>query len=325
MAVQVKQLSYEKELFNSRLELDISGKDVDYAVVNTLRRVSISEVPGLAYNDIEINENTSVFNNNQIKLYIQNIPVVGVKNIPTKYKKKKVEEEEAEEDEELDRILGGNDIDIDTETSDINITSLESMTMYVDYHNDSKAIKSVTTDDAKFYYMAKETKSPYPNPVIITKLQPGQKIKLTAKSVLGNEKENGIFSLTSVCAYNEINDNKFKFFIEGRGQLPEKEILKRACNIIVRKLEKLKKIFPSIKMKDGEIKIPKEKHTIGNLISHGLTLLSQVKYATYYQKHSLDNEIFIKFGCDKEYDISDLIKKVCKNYQSIFKKIEKSF
>lgn len=321
MAVQVKQLLHEKELFNSRLELDISGKDIDFVVVNTLRRVAISEIPALAFNDIEINENTSVFNNNQVRLYIQNIPVIGVKNIPLKYHKKKAVEEEAEEDEELDNILEN----IDTEIEEIETTSLENMTMYIDYHNTSKEIKSVTTSDAKFYYMAKEIKSPYPNDVIITKLQPGQKIKLTAKSILGNEKENGIFSLTSVCAYNEINDNKFKFFIEGRGQLDEKEILKRSCYVIKRKLMKLQKMFPSIKMKDGEIKIPKEKHTIGNLISHGLGLLSEVKYATYYQKHSLDNEIFIKFGCDKEYDISKLIDKVCKNYQEIFNKLEKSF
>lgn len=324
MSVTIKQLSYDKELFNSRLEIDISGKDIDYAVVNTLRRIILSEVPCLSFNNIEISENTSVFNNNQIKLYLQNIPVVGVKNIPIKYKKKKIVDDEAEEDEELEQLLG-DEIENDTETNDLEETSLENMTLYLQYHNNSSEIKSVTTEDCKFYYMGKEIKSPYPNPIIIIKLQPNQKIKLTAKSVLGIEKEDGKNSLVSVCAFNEITDNKFKFFLESRGQIKEQEIIKRACYVINRKLEKLQKIFPKITMKEGEIKIPKEKHTIGNLISHGLNLLKETKYSTYYQKHSLDNEIFIKFSFDKEYDVKSLVQKVCKNYQQIFKDIDNKF
>ena len=325
MAVQVKKLSHEKELFNSRLELEISGKDIDFAVVNTLKRVATSDVPSLCFNDIEITKNTSVFNNNQLKLYIENIPVIGVKNIPLKYKKKKLEDDDVEEDEELDNLLGSNEAEVDTETGDVESSSLENMTLYLDYHNSKNEIVSVTTDDCKFYYMGKEIKSPYPNPVIIVKLQPNQKIKLTAKSSLGVEREDGKHSLVSVCAYNELSENKFKFFIEGRGQLTEQEILKRACYHINRKLTKLQKIFPDIKMKDGEIKMPKEKHTMGNLISHGLSLLPETKYATYYQKHSLDNEVFIKFGFDKEQDVKKLIDKVCKNYQDIFKKLENKF
>lgn len=324
MSVTIKQTLHEKELFNSRLEFDISGKDIDYAVVNTIRRIILSEIPCLSFNDIDISENTSVFNNNQIRLYIQNIPVIGVKNIPIKYKKKKTSEDEAEEDEELNDLLGNNEIEIESETN-IEENSLEDMTLYLQYHNKSSEIKSVTTDDAKFYYMGKEIKTPYPNPIIIVKLQPNQKIKLTAKSVLGIEKEDGKNSLVSVCAFNEINDNKFKFFLESRGQMKEQEIVKRSCYVINRKLEKLQKIFPKIKMQEGEIKIPKEKHTIGNLISHGLSLLKETKYSTYYQKHSLDNEIFIKFSFDKEYDVKTLVEKVCKNYQKIFKDIDNKF
>lgn len=322
MSIQVKKIIYEKELFNSRLELEISGNDIDYVVINTIRRVAISEVPSLVYKDIEISENTSVFNNNQLKLFIANIPVIGVKNIPTKYKKKKLKDEEAEEDEELEDLLENSNIDLDTETDSIESTSLENMTLYVDYHNKKNEIVSVTTDNCKFYYMGRETTSPYPNPIIIVKLQANQKIKLTAKSVLGNENEDGKHSLVSVCAYNELSDNKFKFFIESRGQLSEFEILERSCNIIIQKLKKLNKMFPDRKLKDGEIKIPKEKHTMGNLISHGLGLLPETKYATYYQKHSLDNEVFIKFGFGKEENVKKLIEKVCKNYEKIFNKLK---
>lgn len=324
MSLQIKQTAFEKDLFNSRLELEFSGKDVDYVVINTLRRFILSEIPQFIFNDFEFLENTSVFNNNQIKLFIQNIPVVGIKNIPMKYKKKKDNEEEAEEDEYLNNLVGNNEAELETETEPTDDSSLESLTMYVNFTNDSQEIKSVTTDDVKFYYMGKEITSPYLNPVIIVKLQPKQKIKFSVKTVLGIEKEDAKFSPVAVCAFNEINDNKFKFFIESRGQLTEKEIIKRACYHIDKKLTKLMKIFPKTLLKEGEIKIPKERHSMGNLISFGLEKLPETKFSTYYQKHSLDNEIFIKFGFDKEQDVKKLIEKVCKNYQQIYDKISKS-
>lgn len=325
MSLQVKQKMFDKELFNSRLEFEISGKDIDYVIVNTLRRFILSEIPTLIFNDFEIVTNTSVFNNNYLKLLLQNIPIVGIKNIPMKYKKKAVTEEEAEEDEDLENLIGNNEAEIETEEETIEDSSLESLTMYLDYVNKTEEIVSVTTDSAKFYYKGNEIKSPYPNPIILIKLQPGQKIKLTAKSKLGIEKEDAKYSPVSVCAYNQLTDNKFLFFIESRGQLPEKEIIKRACYHIIRKLNRLKKIFPQVNLKDGEIKIPKEKHTMGNLISHGLELLPDTIYSTYYQKHSLDNEVFIKFGFNKEQDVKKLVDKVCDKYQNIYKMIEKQF
>ena len=326
MSLQIKQTLFEKELFNSRLEFEISGKDIDYVVVNTLRRFILSEIPTLIFSDFEIIDNTSVFNNNQLKLLLQNIPIVGVSNVPMKYKKKKyIEDEAEEEDEDLNNLIGNNEAELDTEEETVEDSSLVNLTMYLDYTNNTEEIISVTTEHAKFYYMGNEIKSPYPNPVILIKLQPTQKIKFTAKSVLGIEKEDAKYSPVSVCAYNQINDNKFMFFLESRGQLNEKEIIKRACYHINMKLNKLNKIFPKVTLENGEIKIPKERHTMGNLISHGLELLPETAYSTYYQKHSLDNEIFIKFGFNKEQDVKKLIDKVCKKYKEIYKDIESKF
>ena len=324
MSVKIKQLSHDKTLLNSRLEFEIEGKTIDHVVVNTLRRIIMSRIPSFMFGDFEIVKNTSVFNNNQLKLHIENIPLIGIKDIPMKYKKKK-EEDEEEVDEDLEELIGNDEAELETETEPVSVSSLESLTMYVDYHNKTQKIVSVTTDDVKFYYQGKEIKSPYPNPMVIVKLQPNQEIKLTAKSVLGEEAEDAKFSHVSICAFNIINDNKYKFFIQSVGQLDEKEIIKRACYQINRKLKKLKSVFPSTMLMDGDIKIPNNKHTIGNLMSHGLSLLPEVKYATYYQKHSLDNEIFIKFGLDKERDVKELFGKVCDYYRDIFSKIEKEF
>ena len=322
--MQIKKLSHEKTKMNSRLEFEMSGSEIDYVVTNTIRRTILSEIPIMVFYEIDITENTSVFNNNQLRLYIRNIPVVGVKNVPLSYRKKKDKVDEAEEDEDLDDLIGG-EVEIVEEKEEVESSSLENLTMYLEYVNDSSEIKSVTTEDAKFYYMGNEIKNPYPNPVILIKLQPKQKIKLSAKTRLSVEKEDGKHSHTAICAYNELDKNKFKFFLESRGQLEEKELLIRACEVINKKLRKMSKIFPEMKLKDGEIKIPKESHTVGNLISHGLYGLKECEYATYYQKHMLDNEVFIRFGFDKETEVKNKVEKVIKEYRELFEKIKKSF
>jgi DNA-directed RNA polymerase alpha subunit len=233
MDIQIKDKSFTRELFNSRYEFEIFGKNVDHVIANTLRRTILSEIPTFIFNDIEITDNTSIYNNNQLKLFLQNIPVVGIKNIPAKYKKKSSDDTTKDiiddDEQNIEELIGNNEAEIETETEYVDLNILETMTLYLEYHNMTNEIYSVTTNDAKFYYLGKEIKSPYPNPVIIIKLQPQQKIKLTANSVIGIEKEDGKFSCVSICAFNQITDNKFLFFLESRGQLDEKEIVKRAC------------------------------------------------------------------------------------------------
>lgn len=322
----VNKLSFDKTKLNSRLELDVSGKDIDYVVVNTLRRIILSELPIMVFSEVDIPINTTIFNNNYIKLYIQNIPVVGVKNVPLIYKKKKEEiKEDVEEDTDLSDLIGNNEAEIVQYNENLDDNSLNNLTMYLEYENTSSEIKTITTDDAKFYYMGSEMKNPYPRPVVLIKLQPGQKIKLSAKSDVSIENNDGKHGHTAVCAFNELKSDKYKFFLESRGQLSESELLSRACGVIMYKLKKFAKIFPDMKLKDGEIKIPKASHTMGNLISHGLNSLKECNYSTYYHKHMLDNEVFIKFGFAKETNVKDHVVKVVKNYIDVFRKLQKQF
>ena len=76
--ITIKKLLNETELFDSRLELDISGNNINHIIINTLRRITMSEIPIYVFNKINIIDNTSIFNNNYIKLRIKNIPVMGI-------------------------------------------------------------------------------------------------------------------------------------------------------------------------------------------------------------------------------------------------------
>jgi DNA-directed RNA polymerase alpha subunit len=69
-----------KNTRNTRLELNINGPNIDYIVINTIRRCVMTNVPIYAFTQFNFEKNTSVFNNNYIKGRINNMPVWGIDN-----------------------------------------------------------------------------------------------------------------------------------------------------------------------------------------------------------------------------------------------------
>ena len=294
--INYKVIKYNKDLGNSILELKINGKNINYVIVNTIRRTILSDIPIYAFNDFNFTLNESIFNNNYMKLRLKNMPVWGIPNKIDKItKENKPDIENILGDEGLLDVQIDDDIDLENE-SKVNTSSLNQLTMYVDYTNSEKIIKTITTDDAKFYYANKNITSPYTTPIPLIKLQPDQTINFSAITVLGTEKENAIFSPTSVCYYNEINDNEFKFVLESRGQIKEQRIIDVALINIINSLENLIKIIPlEQKSHIGEIIINGEHNTMGNLLSNGLQNHKNVKFAGYNVPHLLENKVIIHY------------------------------
>ena len=63
--------------YESRMEFDFSG--INYVLLNTIRRIAMSDIPVYAFNNITINKNDSVFDNTYLKLRLQNMAVKGIK------------------------------------------------------------------------------------------------------------------------------------------------------------------------------------------------------------------------------------------------------
>jgi hypothetical protein len=100
--IEIKQISWDKTSMNSRLEFDIKG--VNHTILNTIRRVVLSSIPIYSFTPEKIvaSENTSVFNNNYMKVRISNMPVYGIHSdnpifVPIKKKEKDVKEDEKDE------------------------------------------------------------------------------------------------------------------------------------------------------------------------------------------------------------------------------------
>lgn len=238
--ISIKKIFEDTELGNSRLEFNIKGININYILINTIRRTIFSDIPIYAFDNFKFEKNTSNFHNNYLKLRISALPVWGIENkinyidstIIDNTLSKVYEENKNEIDDinYLNQNDNENENDIDTENDDINkfdsieASTLKQMTMYVNYKNKTNNIINITTNDAKFYYEEKLIKLPYNN-VLLLKLHPLQEISFVAITNLSTEKTNAIYSPVTITTYKEINDNEYIFILESRGQITEKNFI----------------------------------------------------------------------------------------------------
>jgi DNA-directed RNA polymerase alpha subunit len=89
-----------KELYNniddfdsSKLKLEFSGNDINYAIINAIRKVCIDQIPIYAFHSSKINilRNSSVFDNSYMKERLGQLPIKNInhniKFLPLKYYK----------------------------------------------------------------------------------------------------------------------------------------------------------------------------------------------------------------------------------------------
>jgi DNA-directed RNA polymerase subunit L len=316
----LKNVLHDKTKGFSRLEFDITGKEVNYVIMNTLRRIVLSDIPIYAYSEFIFNKNNSIFHNNFIKNQIKNLPVWGIDNKIEFYEKIKVYNNDV--NNEIEDLEDNVELSVDKK---INSTSLEQLTMYVEYNNKSNDIITVTTEHAKFYFAQKQISNPYPTPIQLVKLQPTQNINFTAVTSIGIEKENAIFSPVSICVYEEKKENEFRFIIESKGQITEKVILHRAIINLNKNIESiLNQFIENLDNNElsGQIEIKNEDHTIGNLITCGLQNHKNVTFASYHLPHPLEKRVIIEYKL-KSGKFKDVLKEVINEYIELYDKLNK--
>lgn len=314
--ISVKKLLWEKKVLDSRLEFNIKSSNINYAVVNALRRVATTDVPIYAFTDIDINENTSVFNNNFLKLNIENLPVIGITSDKDIFEKE--ESDEVDEDNSIMPMMIDY-IELNT-NEDIKMSNLKQLTMYLDYTNDTTNIVTVGTNDCKFNVAEKQIKSPYPVNIPIVKLQPGQKIKLSAITSLGTENNSAIFSPVSIFTYKMNSDNDYDIILESRGQIDELRILDIVSKNLVKQLNYFYTLIPDEDDLVGKMVLQDGEHTLGNLISLGLQSHKNVEFASYNMPHPLDSTIVFHFKL-KSGKIKSICKEVVEYYVKLFQEI----
>lgn len=305
MDIKIKETEYIKKNNNigskSLLNIELYGNDINHVIVNTIRRLIIQHVPVYAFDNVEITKNTSVYNNDTLKLRLKNFPVHSIKNDTVNFY--------------MDII--NNTLDED---------KLEKITLHLDKKNLDSDNLNITTDDAKHYSKDKLIPSIYQNPLLITKLKEKEELKLTMSTDLNIGFNHIKYSPVSICIFEILNDNKYLLKLESNGQLDEYEILKRSLQIAIIKLNN---IIEQLKNKDipktdeGELIFENEDHTLGNLLSYYLQTHNNILYSSYKLEHLLIKNVYINYKTDGVKSILEILFSIIKDIINIFNLILK--
>jgi DNA-directed RNA polymerase subunit L len=337
MTLKIKKLLENNDIdgfATSLLKLNISGSDINYIIINTIRRIALSLLGGYAFEPkyITITKNTTIYNNDYMRLRISNFPIPDRDNI-------------LENKEELIDKFINMEIEANTtifETKKDNLQELEeienkkkemvnNLNMYIKAKNNTQEIMNVTTNElyTTFYLAGKKIPDIFPRELLIIKLKPGEEFVCSCVTDLNIPLYNNIYSSTCIFSYQENNDNDFDILIESQRQISEKDIIKRSCIIICKKLEK---IINTVKSKmllipegeyNAEIIIENENHTLGNLITRGLQDHKNIAFCGYKIDHPDVNELIIKYKTEGE-KFTNILEQVINDLIRIYKEIIKN-
>jgi len=321
--IQVKILEYVKidDSYYNYLVLELTGPDINYVVINTLRRVIMELVPTYAFDktDIEITKNTSIFNNDYMRLRLSQFPIFGIDNQIETVK------------QSLNLEYDSNISTFDQKIEDINIIAekeqadklekAQNFIMNISVKNTTPLILNVTTahPDIKFYYKTIPILSPYKRPLLIIKLKPGEEFNSTLMSTLNIGLKNVIYMPVAACSFSEVSENNFKFNLESLKQLTEKEIIIRACEIIIIKLNNFLNIFIK-KIQEYSNNIQKDDYNLENKIidkSSSETITESAIRNTsenVLEQHRIEGLITVE---NESHTFGNLIAKLLQDHKSI--------
>lgn len=231
------------DTYNNYLVLGIKGSKINNVILNTLRRVIMELLPSYSFlkKDIDITKNTSIYNNDYMRLRLCQWPIFNIENSEETINKSAELEYEANLSTFEKQI---EDLNIIEEKERVaKAEKSQNFIMSINVKNTTSQVYNVTTDDenVKFYYKGKITESPYKRPLLIIKLKPGEEFICSASSTLNIGLKGASCMPNSVCVFSEPDlesdpNAEYKFTLESLKQLSEKELIIRACNIINLKL-----------------------------------------------------------------------------------------
>lgn len=295
----------------SYIKLLITGIDMNYIITNTLRRVALSCIPIYAFdvNDILIHKNTTIYDNDEMRLRLSQIPLYLSNNIYEKYKMKKLNDISTIKQFKIlsyKAKLGSIEKDLFAEITE---DKAQNLNIYVSFKNETSSIYNLTTTDksVKFIYKGIEiNENIFEKPVLIIKLNPGEEFIMHATSSLNIGYKNAIFQSCYAVAATYNNDEYF-LSLHSKRQLNELDILIRSCKILREQIFVIyksfkKTIFNETTRLEGTLIIDGEQYTIGNI----LTYYIQKHKNTLFAGYSVNN--VNKENLQNNYNIVDLNK-----------------
>lgn len=294
MDISIKEVSYNKKegLKSSKLVLVLAGKDLNVKMVNALRRISTNNIPIYAFPQelIKIETNTCVaFNNDEMRLRLAQLPIYNIDPdifmLPNKYWKNINYADQHREKHPNEK----------------------SVELYVNSHNNSDKIQSITTNDIRYYIDGEQT-NPYDKeyPILLIKLRPNDTFKCYMKGTLGTGDKNTIWCASSNSYYDISDKGDFRFTIQSCGQFDEFNLLSKTCQFVIKKMEMIKlEIERRVASKEIPIEstiyfnMEDEDHTIGELINYEFQSHKDIIFSGVSKPDHLVKTILLKISANK--------------------------
>ena len=323
-------------VYGTELRLIFKGTDVDRVLVNTLRQVVYSEIPvyGISRSSSIIEKNSSIDDDNIMR---QRLSMIPIRNVdckvdflePVNYPY--VNDMTGKIYPEKEHLRDAKD--------DVNINLFANITNDGKVTNgyDETNIMYVTTNDITITVDGKETKDMYDHkyPLLIIKLKVGQSFSFNSKAQVGIAKLHSCWDAISQCTYLQMDTNMYGFIIKSLGQRTEWNCLTVGCNIIINKITRLKKdVTKKYKQDESKeitlmiIKIEKEEHMMGNLLSSTLIKHPDIVSASYKIDHPFIQEVTLLLDVKKGKSPINVFNYVCDfivdTYTLVKKKLDKA-
>lgn len=335
--MQVKELLNTEDSYGSTiLQLEISGKNVCFQTINSIRKVSINQIPIYAFHPdkIKITRNSSVYDNSYMTNHLSQLPITKfnhqIKFLPAKYYEN-VNFAEPKIERFTDDIYQINySFKVKNEGPEpiLNVSTNDLIISITKTTGDNDSLSSDEPMPSKNKYSEKY-------PILLTQLRVGEEIECSMKGVIAVGELDGIFNASNTY-YKEIADDKFILSVESNGQLSEYEILIRACEIIIEKLKLIKENLKSnqlnmIKTNNNSLilEILKEDHTCGGPLNWVLQNMKEVKFAGINKPDFMQKVISIVIQTDEKTEPIECLEKAIdqtiKIYDDYKQEFEKSY
>lgn len=265
----------------SHLIIEFSGKDVTPILANTIRRILMNNIPTYAF-PVEcmiVNENTSVFNNDQLRMRLSCLPILNV-STELAYLPEEYWSNVNYADKDRPRHPMEQQIDI-----------------YVSANNLTENVINVTTNDIKYFIDGSQVQSPYNKeyPILIVKLRPRETFVCKLASALGVGERNAIWNAASDVFYT-ITDKSITMTIESRGQMDEMALLIKVCSNVAEKIATMKHSIKEKYEKEKEtnrviLTFDNETYTVFSLIVYYLQQRTDVEIASVGKMNDLVKQV----------------------------------
>lgn len=318
----IKEVDYKSDDFDSsKLTLGITGKDVNYTIINSLRKVCLDQVPiyALDRSKIKILRNNSVYDCTDMEVRLSQLPIKRIKPnviyLPLKYYKNVNFSDPKLERHSDDNINVEYYLNVKNNGPD--------KVLYVTTDNLRISIDNEVVDN-KSIYKGKE-------PITLIQLRPGEEFECSMKGVLAVGELNAIYNASNTY-YEEITENNYLLNIESTGQLDEYELLLRGIEIIIEKLKIIKENITQqqyslivTENNSVQLEIKNEDYTCGGPLNWVLQDMKEVIFSGVSRPNFMEKNITITCAFDKNYKPIDVfeksIDKTIELYSNIKKKV----